>query len=432
MIRSRSAFLFVGAAALSLAGCGQSVAGGSSSTGNALTARVFSPDGSPAVGDTVHLRVDLSDSVTQAFGVHRTDSLGYVRFDDVPSGAWTLEARGANNGRFVRLRLSRDSSGLELRTGAYATIAGSMRLPDSSGSASAFLAGSFQTAELDQDGGFRFERVSPGIHHVVAMPRKDGALGRSAWTNLDIAPASRDTLATSIPAMVRAASWRLAWTDDFQALDTTRWNVDTGDGCPDLCGWGKNALQSFKAGNAFLRDGALVLRAEKAPDTWTSGQIQTRGDFQFRYGRLEVDAILPDARGAWSLISLQGDSVGRVWPHSGAIDIAGLWGHRADSLMGIAHRADDLGNAFHPGTDFASSTDWGGRKVTYAAEWTPTEIVWFADDRVFFRVEGGAPFDHSFYLSIGLTVGGDGNVAPDTDTAFELVVEQVRFYQRAP
>lgn len=431
-MRLRSFVFPICAIALSLVGCGQPTAGGSSSTGNALTARVFSPDGRPVSGDTVHLRIDVSDSVTQAFGVRRTDSLGYVRFDDVPSGAWTLEARGANNGRFVRLRLSRDSSGLELRTGAYATIAGSMRLPDSSGSASAFLAGSFQTTGLDQDGRFRFERVSPGIHHVVAMPRKDGALGRSTWTNLDIQPASGDTLAKSIPAMPRAASWRLNWTDDFQALNTTRWNLDTGDGCPDLCGWGKNALQSFKTENTFLRDGALVLRAEKTPDGWTSGQVQTRGDFQFRYGRLEVDAILPGARGAWSLISLQGDSIGRVWPRSGAIDIAGLWGYRPDTLMGIAHRADDLGNAFHPGSDFASSGNWSGRKVTYAVEWTPTEIVWFADDRVFFRIDGGTPFDHSFYLSIGLTVGGDGNVAPDTDTAFELVVEQVRFYQRTP
>ncbi len=432
MIRARSTILSVGAAALSLAGCGQSVAGGSSSTGNALTARIFSPDGNPAVGDTVHLRTDMSDSVAQAFGIRRTDSLGYVRFDDVPSGAWTLEARGANDGRFIRLRLSKDSNGLELHTGAYATISGRMRLPDSGESASAFLAGSFQTADLDRDGRFRFQRVSPGIREVVAMPRKDGALGRSAWTNLDIAPASRDTLATSIPAMVRAASWRLAWTDAFQTLDRTRWNVDTGDGCPELCGWGKNALQSFKTGNAFLRDGALVLRAEKTPDGWTSGQVQTRGNFQFRYGRLEVDATLPDARGAWSLISLQGDSVGRAWPRSGAIDIAGLWGRRPDSLMGIAHRADDLGNAFHPGTDFASSGNWSGRKVTFAVEWTPTEIVWLADDRVFFRIDGGPPFDHSFYLSIGLTVGGDGNVAPDADTPFELVVQQVRFYQRAP
>lgn len=431
-MRPRSFLLSVGAVALSLAGCGQSVAGGSSSTGNALTARVFAPDGRPVAGDTVHLRVDMSDSVAQAFGVRRTDSLGYVRFDDVPSGSWTLEARGTDHGRFVRMRLTGDSTGLELRTGAYATIAGRIRLPDSGGSADAFLAGSFQTAGIDREGRFRFERVSPGIREVVAMPRKDGSLGRAAWTNLDIRPASVDTLAASTPSMPRTDSWRLVWNDDFRSLDASRWNVDTGDGCPDLCGWGKNALQSFRTENAFLREGALVLRAEKAPGGWTSGQVQTRGDFQFRYGRLEVDAILPDARGAWSLISLQGDSVGRVWPGSGAIDIAGLWGHRPDSLMGIAHRTDVLGNAVHPGTDYASSANWSGRKVTYAVEWTPTEIVWLADDRVFFRIDGGTPFDHSFYLSIGLTVGGDGNVAPDTDAPFELVVEQVRFYQRSP
>lgn len=429
----RSAVLAGIVATVGMWGCGQPTTGGSSSTGNALTARVFAPDGSPSVGDTVHLRSDLADSVAQAFGIHRTDSLGYVRFDDVPSGNWTLEARGVDNGRFVRIRLSKDSSGLELRTAAYGTIEGSVRLPDTQGNPSAFLAGSFQTTPLDAQGKFRFERVSPGTHHVVAAPRKDGSLGRSEWTSVQVAPASRETLATSTPVLDRKADWRLVWTDDFQSFDASRWNVDTGDGCADnLCKWGKNAMQSFRTDNAFLRDGALVLRAEKTIDGWISGQVQTRGNFQFTYSRLEVDAILPDARGAWSLISLQGDSVGRVWPGSGAIDIAGLWGHRPDSLMGIAHRADDLGNAVHPGTDYASSANWSGRKVTYAVEWTPTEIVWLADDRVFFRIDGGTPFDHSFYLSIGLTVGGDGNVAPDTDTPFELVVDQVRFYQRTP
>ena len=39
---------------------------------------------------------------------------------------------------------------------------------------------------------------------------------------------------------------RPIWADEFDyagAPDSTKWNYDMGDGCPNVCGWGNNEAQ---------------------------------------------------------------------------------------------------------------------------------------------------------------------------------------------
>src|SRR5210317_268690 len=53
--------------------------------------------------------------------------------------------------------------------------------------------------------------------------------------------------------------WELVFEDNFdgEALDTSKWNIDEGDGCPDLCGWGNNELQTYSADNISVAGGVL-------------------------------------------------------------------------------------------------------------------------------------------------------------------------------
>lgn len=415
-----------------LLGCGgDRLAGGSSSTGNSLTARVIHHDGSIAQGDSVILRSEKPDSVNLPAAVARCDADGIARFANVPSGHWSLEARGTDQGRFVHLDLWGDIDDFELSSDRYAVISGKVRMPDSVTGGKTILVGTGISALVDGSGNFRLERVSPGNHEIAARPRPDGSLGVARWESVEIAPQETKVLPITTPVRTKTKDWTLRWNEDFETLDPSRWSLDTGDGCPDLCQWGKRALQRFSTDNVSLRNGALVLQARNNAQGWTSGQIQTRGKFQFRYGRIEIDARLPGKPGAWSLLSLQGDSAGRVWPKAGAMDIAGLWGNRPDSLMAIAHFKDPSNQEHHPGTDFVTKESWSDRRVTYAIEWSPQEILWLADEQVFFRIPSNSSFEHSFYLSLGLTVGGDGNVPPSDTTSFEMVIEQIRLFQKS-
>ena len=57
----------------------------------------------------------------------------------------------------------------------------------------------------------------------------------------------------------------LEWFDDFNdvSLDTNFWNVEYGNGCPDLCGFGNNEAQTYTGSNNNLRveNGKLILSA---------------------------------------------------------------------------------------------------------------------------------------------------------------------------
>ena len=96
--------------------------------------------------------------------------------------------------------------------------------------------------------------------------------------------------------------------------------------------------QYYQRDNACCRGGILTIEArrERRPSAeydpngknwdqklpfaeYTSSSINTRGKYAFRYGRLEVRARIPAAKGAWPAIWLLGTSL--PWPHNGEIDV---------------------------------------------------------------------------------------------------------------
>ena len=99
--------------------------------------------------------------------------------------------------------------------------------------------------------------------------------------------------------------WQLVLEDNFDgdALDTTIWNIDEGNGCPDLCSWGNNELQTYSADNIEVSGGTLKLWGqEEADGSYTSARINSQGKFDFRYGRIEVGARIPSGQGIWPAI----------------------------------------------------------------------------------------------------------------------------------
>lgn len=74
----------------------------------------------------------------------------------------------------------------------------------------------------------------------------------------------------------------LEWADEFNGttLNTNWWSFETGDGCPNNCGWGNNELQYYREDNTTLVDGNLVITAKKqsfANRDYTSSRLVTKG-----------------------------------------------------------------------------------------------------------------------------------------------------------
>ena len=119
--------------------------------------------------------------------------------------------------------------------------------------------------------------------------------------------------------------WKLVWSDEFNNKglpDSSKWNYDVGGH-----GWGNNELQYYNSGrltNARVQRGKLIIEAHK--ENWkdkkyTSARLVSKGKGDWKYGRIEVKAKLPQGRGTWPAIWMLASTTPLKWPDDGEIDI---------------------------------------------------------------------------------------------------------------
>jgi beta-glucanase (GH16 family) len=249
----------------------------------------------------------------------------------------------------------------------------------------------------------------------------------------------------------RSADDELVWSDEFDGtgVDVNKWEFQLGDGCAiGLCGWGNNELQWYRAENARVENGQLIITAKREPfgtKQYTSTRMRTMKKGDWTYGRFEIRAKLPYGRGLWPAFwMLPTDSVYGGWAASGEIDIMELVGHEPNKTHGTLHYGgpwpqNKSTGASHTLKEGTFADDFH----LFALEWGPGEIRWYVDG-VRYQTQpnaeakwwssGGpfpAPFDQRFHLLLNLAVGGIWPGAPDATTVFPqtLVVDYVRVYQ---
>lgn len=237
----------------------------------------------------------------------------------------------------------------------------------------------------------------------------------------------------------------LVWSDEFNgtALDGSAWTFETGDGCPNLCGWGNNELEYYtdRAENLFFRDGAMVIEARResmGTRNYTSAKIVSRGKKVIRYGRLEIRAKLPAGKGIWPAFwLLPQQNVFGGWPRSGEIDMMEYLGHETNKVYGTVHYGPGPGSTQISRNYVLPSGTFSSDFHVFALEWEADEIRWYVDGNLFSTVNKSAfgtlnyPFNEDFFIIINLAVGGNWPGNPDATTVFpqQLVVDYVRLYQ---
>ena len=242
------------------------------------------------------------------------------------------------------------------------------------------------------------------------------------------------------------AGYSLVWADEFNSnqLNTTDWTYQNGDGCPALCGWGNNELQFYtnRNENLFFQDGKLVIEAKKEPMSgkeFTSSKIVTSGKKAFKYGRIDIRAILPKGKGIWPALWMlpQTNKYGG-WPMSGEIDIMEMIGHEANKVYGTLHYGQAWPKNEQKGGYFTLSSGlFNDAFHVFSIEWKEDQIKWFIDGELFTTVNkadmGAAhyPFNEEFYFIFNLAVGGNWPGNPDGNTYLPqwLIVDYIRVYQ---
>jgi len=249
-----------------------------------------------------------------------------------------------------------------------------------------------------------------------------------------------------------SAALSLVWSDEFDGavLNVANWTIDIGDGCPNLCGWGNNELEYYRAQNVAVTGGNLVLTArnEYYGGRWfTSGKVHSRNKQTFLYGRIEMRAKIPTGGGMWPAFWMmpQDDAYGG-WAASGELDIMESV-NSTTSITGVIH----FGGTWPNNTSSGGSYSPGGINFAddfhvYAVEWEPDQIRWYVDGVLFstkyawqWYSDGApgdpdAPFDQDFYIILNAAVGGNltGCTSPSCVTAVfpqQYLIDYVRVYQ---
>ena len=245
--------------------------------------------------------------------------------------------------------------------------------------------------------------------------------------------------ATPIPE----PTWELVWQDEFDgdAIDESKWSFEVNGK-----GGGNNELQYYTdfPENAFVEDGMLVIEAREEKHigrNYTSARIRTVGKGDWKYGRFEIRAKMPEGQGLWPAIWML-PSIYKYggWPSSGEIDIMELLGHEPAEVHGTLHYGG-LGNHQYTGTEYSlDQGDFTNEFHDFALEWEEGEIRWYVDGEHYQTQSNWntknspfpAPFDQEFHLILNVAVGGNWPGSPDETTTFpqRMTVDFVRVYQR--
>ncbi len=240
---------------------------------------------------------------------------------------------------------------------------------------------------------------------------------------------------------------KLVWADEFNYTglpDSNRWAYNTGNGCPDVCGWGNNELQYYtsRLQNARVQKGRLIIEAKKEDTAnmhYTSARLVTKNKGDWQYGRVEVKAKIPAGRGMWPAIwMLPTKWEYGNWPNSGEIDIMENVGYWPDSALSTVHTGAYNGMLNTQKTAGIHRNGLSKQFHVYAMEWQADSICFFIDKvkyNVFKNDHTGIaawPFDKSFHLLLNIAVGGNWGGKFGVDDAIfpqKMEIEYVRVYQ---
>lgn len=230
----------------------------------------------------------------------------------------------------------------------------------------------------------------------------------------------------------------LIWNDEFDIASniTNNWTYEIGTGSN---GWGNNELQYYTANNTYLSDGHLNIEAREESvggRNYTSARLISANSFDFKYGRVDIRAILPKGQGIWPALWMLGSNFWNTgWPSCGEIDIMEIVGHQPNKLHGTIHWSNGGQYASTGGQTTLATGDFSDQFHVFSIEWTDSSITWYLDDEPFHTVnttaEEMSEFRENFFFIMNVAVGGNWPGSPNASTVFpqRMVVDYVRVFQ---
>ena len=262
--------------------------------------------------------------------------------------------------------------------------------------------------------------------------------------------------------------WHLIWGDNFDSLNTNIWRVlNNFDHYSGNKPNGEPQVYTSRAKNVFINNGNLVIRLRKEdtlyscppqalnkygcsrqdryPDSlykYTSGWIETKKNYYFRYGYVEAKIKLPLGKGYWTAFWLaKGKKIKTA--NAAEIDIFEMTGNNSNIMGTDIHlyycnktipckknyqqkcpKENPVIRCYNKKLKINDYRQWH----TYGLEWTPTIIKWYIDGYVVRKLINPGIIDPvRIILNFAITPWS----LPDNTTNFpsDMLVDYVRVWQ---
>ena len=237
--------------------------------------------------------------------------------------------------------------------------------------------------------------------------------------------------------------YNLVWNDEFDGpgLNENFWRFELGNGCPN-CGWGNNELQYYRRENASVEGGVLKIEAREekySGSNYTSARIISQNLKSFKYGRVDVRALLPKGQGIWPAIWMLGNNINSVgWPACGEIDIMEMVGGsgKENTSHGTLHYEIDGEHVYHGGSKTLSSGTLNDEYHVFSIVWDKDRIKWYLNNAEYYSADISSDdlseFHQEFFFILNVAVGGNWPGSPDQTTVFpqKMNVDYIRVFQK--
>lgn len=237
--------------------------------------------------------------------------------------------------------------------------------------------------------------------------------------------------------------YQLAFGDEF-----------SDDGKPNFKRWRRGTHDNNSAWNRYvnsksdkvvhIKDGELVTRcipctpedlAANEDRPWMSGSVDTKGKYNFQYGRVDVRALTCPFTGSFPAIWMMPQDQSAGWPFCGEIDIWEMI-DASNVAYGTVHAAKQSQYGLF------TQCNYDGLYHVYSFEWTKDKMSWSIDGKNAYSTyykssisqanldAGYWPFDKKFYLILNQSVGnGSWAKNPVDGHEYETRFDFVRVYQ---
>ncbi|MBE6652925.1 MAG: glycoside hydrolase family 16 protein [Ruminococcaceae bacterium] len=252
----------------------------------------------------------------------------------------------------------------------------------------------------------------------------------------------------------------LVWNEEFDGdtLDPAKWTLKAKMNQGDI-------LNSTDEKNVKVTDGNLLLRSWREDDGAerpysTNTSVTTDGTFSYKYGYLEMSAIVPYEKGAWPSFWLLGSDLHKVSDYRAEVDVLEGIGrsYKGISCLHKSTISPEIGGWVNYSVDSIISEEERDYRFTrdqianlkteyhrHGFGWTPTQVYFTLDGEVYFTydiTEAGnfgegdmSCFQDPLFIIFNNFLFTDKSawqpsmVSTDTEFPIEYRIDWVRLYQ---